>query len=259
MSGVASVSTPQHRESIATSAPRLSCQQLVIGYGGRGIAPAIDIELRTGELTVVVGRNGSGKSTWMRTMLGLLAPVSGQVRRASPSPRLTYVPQVSSIDGLLPVRARELVGWSRLRGWSFLNPLVAYGHARDVRRALERAGAEHVARREFRSLSGGEKARVLFARVLAADAELAFLDEPTAAMDLASERDAYRQIAELAHQQNLGVVLVSHTISLAAADADQVLFLDPGDRRGDAIACVGSPADVFAHPVFRRHFGDVLA
>lgn len=235
----------------------LRCERLVVGHRGRGLTPPLDLELRTGQFTLVVGRNGSGKTTWMRSMLGLHPPISGRVRPGIPAPRPSYVPQADALDELLPVRARDVVGWSRLRGWSFLRPVPPAGDREAVRRALAEAGAVDSAHQQLRHLSGGQKQRVLFARVLAGDADLFFLDEPTAAMDLGSERDAYRRLAALVRQRDIGVVVITHTIGVAAEHADQVLFLDPGEHEEGPVAAAGPPAEVFAHPMFRRHFGEV--
>jgi zinc transport system ATP-binding protein len=232
----------------------LSCQGLVVGYGGRPLLPAIDLELRRGELLLVVGRNGAGKSTWLKTLLGLLPAVSGRVVLATPAPRRAYIPQAADLDELLPVRGRDLVDWGRLRGWSFLLPFARRADRAARRRALDDAGAAGFDRRPFRDLSGGQRQRILFARILAADAELALLDEPTASMDVGAERDAYERLAALAHDRGLGVVIVTHTLSVAARHADRVLFLDAGER-DQGVAAVGTPAEIGDHPLFRRYFG----
>lgn len=235
--------------------PLLRCRDLVVGHSGRGLLPPIELALRPGELTLVVGRNGAGKSTWMKTALGLLRPVSGSVERAA-GVRQAYVPQADGIDDLLPVRAETLVSWSRLRGWSFLSPWSPAADRRAARDAL--AGEDGVAGREYRQLSGGQRQKVLLARVLAGDAGLVFLDEPTAALDIASEERAYERLARLRDERRLAVVIITHTIAAVARHADQVLFVDRCED-GRSIARAGAPAEIFAHPEFRRHFGEVQA
>src|SRR5690606_25621477 len=126
------------------------------------------------------------------------------------------------------VRAETLVSWSRLRGWSFLSPWSPAADRRAARDAL--AGEDGVAGREYRQLSGGQRQKVLLARVLAGDAGLVFLDEPTAALDIASEERAYERLARLRDERRLAVVIITHTIAAVARHADQVLF---GDRCED--------------------------
>jgi len=233
----------------------LRCEGLVIGHRGRGLLPPFDLELRAGEVLLVVGRNGAGKSTLVRTLLGLQPPVRGRVRRARPGLPMAYVPQAAGLDEIVPVRAREVAGWGRLRGWEFLRPWPRRADRGQVARALADVRADGFARQRFRELSGGQKQRVLFARALAGGAELVLLDEPTASMDMAGEAEAYQQIAALAGR-GLGVVVVTHTVGLAALHADRAVFLDRRDReRGQVVS--GPLAEVFAHPQFRHEFPGV--
>jgi zinc transport system ATP-binding protein len=249
--------TPETGEAGARGAGRevLRCDGLVIGYAGQGLLPPIDLSVRRGEVLLVTGCNGSGKSTWLRTVLGLVPPVRGHVRLGSPPPRIAYVPQTPDLDELVPLRAGEVVDWGRLRGWSFLRPWRrrADHQARD--RAMAEVGAADLARRPFRELSGGQRQRVLFARVLASEADLVLLDEPTASMDVASERDVHALLARMARERDMAVVIVTHTLHVAARYADRVVFFEPGEDDGVVVA--GAAEQVFADAHFQRHFGEV--
>jgi zinc transport system ATP-binding protein len=231
--------------------PLLRCEQLVIGHGGRPLLPPIDLRVARGSLLVVVGRNGAGKSTWLRTVLGLLPPLSGRCSLADPQLKLAYVPQAIALDPALPVRAREVVMWSRLRGLDFLRPWARASDVRACEAALAAAGALELADRRLRDLSEGERQRVYFARMLAAQADLALLDEPTAAMDGAAQRDAFERLAALAREQRMAIVVVTHALDVAAQHASQLLFLD----RDCGLALSGAPGEVLAHPAFVQHFG----
>jgi len=244
--------TPGAQEP-ASEAP-LRSERLVIGHGGRPLLPPIDAEIRRGEVLVLVGRNGAGKTTWFKTLLGLIPPVAGRVVRASPSLRLAYVPQSTSVDDLLPIRARDLVGWGRLSGWSFLQPFQARTDREACARALEAAGAADLGARFYRELSRGQKQRVLFARTLARDADVALLDEPTAAMDAVAEREAMEELRRLARERRVAVVVVSHTLSEACCHADRILFF----RRDPPEIVLGNRAHVLAHEAFRGEFGSVV-
>jgi len=226
----------------------LRCTGLEVGYRGRGLLPPLDLEIGRGRLLLILGRNGAGKSTLVRTLLGLQAPVAGEVSW-TPGTRRAYVPQSGAIDPDVPVRAAEVAGWGRLRGWSFLAPLPRRADrvARD--RAMAALGVGDLGGRKLRDLSGGQVQRVLFARMLAGETDVAFLDEPTAAMDAAGERAVYVTLRELARDRGLAVVVVTHAVSAALGASDEVLLLDPHR------VVRGSPAEVADDPAFHDLFG----
>jgi zinc transport system ATP-binding protein len=233
--------------------PLLRCERLVVGWGGRPLLPPIDFEVRPGSFAAVLGRNGSGKSTFLKTLLGLVPPISGEVRRSSPRLRAAYVPQTRELDVHLPLRVRELVAWGRLSRWGFLGPWAPRAERAAVEAALDEAGALDLADRFVRELSEGQKQRALFARVLASEAQLVLLDEPTAAMDRVAEREAIERLHRLAHERGTAVLVVTHSLSAASRLADGALFLDPD--AGEVVA--GSRCAVFAHPAFRNRFGEM--
>lgn len=239
--------THPHQEDLL-----LCCENLVIGYQGQPLLPPINLQVRRGTFLAVIGRNGSGKSTWFKTLLGLQPPVSGRVFRAGEHVKSAYVPQTSGIDSLLPVRARELVHWGRLSGWNFLKPFSTHKDRVAVDAALQSAGAGPIANRPYRELSEGQKQRALLARVLATEADLVLLDEPTAAMDAVAERETMKRLAELARAKSLAVVVVSHDLRVAAEFADQMLFVD---KEAPAVV-LGDANTVFCHPAFRHQYGD---
>jgi len=231
------------------------CRELVVGHRGHALLPPIELTVDRGEVVLVVGRNGAGKSTWLKTVLGLIPPVSGHSFLARPELRVAYVPQSAALDELLPVRAQTVVSWGRLRGWSFLRPWRS-AHDRDIcRQSIEHAHAKDFICESFSELSGGQRQRVLFARLLASEADLVFADEPTASMDVAAERAAYDQLAHLARKHGVGVVIVTHTLSMAERVADKVLFVDRGNQEDQGVAVFGRPQEVCNHPLYQRHFG----
>jgi zinc transport system ATP-binding protein len=234
-----------------TGASLLRCEGLVIGHAGRPLLPPVDLAIRAGSLTMVVGRNGAGKTTFFRTVLGLLPPVGGAIRR-EPGLRVAYVGQGLALDRTLPLRARDVVSWGRLSGWDFLrrSPAAATRIACD--RALAEAGVPELALRPFRDLSEGQKQRVLLARLLAANPQVGFLDEPTAAMDAVAEEEAIAHLAGLARERGIAIVVITHVLGLAGRFADEMIYLD---RHEGVIVC-GPPREVFANPSFRRQFGD---
>lgn len=213
--------------------------------------PAIELTLAAGQFWAVVGRNGSGKTTWLKTLLGLLPPVSGSVQSAR-DVRVSYLPQRSGLDDLYPLLAREVVSLGAERGWSFLGGLNGGRRRNQAERALAEVGAQDLAERPFRSLSEGQKQRVLFARLVAGDAEVAILDEPTSAMDRVAEREAFELIRKLQANHGMAVLVVSHYLSIVREFADRALLLDADAEQ----VVMGTPQQVFEHPAFRKRYGD---
>src|SRR6478609_1651007 len=107
----------------------LRCEHLTIGHAGRAILPPIDVSVRKGELWAVLGRNGSGKTSWLRTVVGLAPKIGGQVT-LRPGARITYLPQRGSLDEAYPVRARDVVAMGSQRGSSFFG--FGLGGTRDA-------------------------------------------------------------------------------------------------------------------------------
>jgi zinc transport system ATP-binding protein len=233
-------------------APVVRTSALRVGHGGRALLPPIDLEIRPGEFWAVIGRNGSGKTTWMRTLLGLLPPVAGKVERASRDLKLSYLPQRAALDELYPALAREVVAMGLDRGWSFVKPRPRDWKAR-VLDAMREMGVEDLAESSFRALSEGQKQRVLFARLSTSESELALLEEPTSAMDAVAEREAFELLDALRKRRGTAIVIVSHYLGLARDFADRVLLLD---RDTPAVVC-GTPEDVFSHAAFRERYGRV--
>ena len=233
----------------------LRCQQLMVGYGGQALLPPIDFALCHNELCAVVGRNGAGKTTWFRTLLGLLPPVSGAVETCTTPLPMAYIPQRVRFDPIIPLRARDVVAMGTDRGRSFLAPFESASTPRRVEQALAEMGAAALAELPFRELSEGQKQRVLMARLLASEPALAVLDEPTAAMDEVAERQTMELIDGLRRDHDMSVLIVSHHLPVVSRHADQLVFLD----RESQTVVAGTPDRVFAHPAFRARYGEAGA
>lgn len=214
--------------------------------------PALSVEIARNELWAVVGPNGAGKSTFLRTLLGLLRPVNGEVAFA-PGARLAYVPQQGALDPIFPVSVRDFV----VMGTQ--GPRGVLGRAREADRAaadaaLAEAGASELARRQLRDLSGGQRQRVLMARALARDADVVFLDEPTAALDIPSEREVLALIEKLRARRGAAVIMVTHLVEDALERADHALLLD----RDHAVALATPAAAMRATSEFQHVYGRFL-
>lgn len=233
------------------SPPLLASRRLEVGYLGQAILPPVDVEIRAGEFWAVIGRNGSGKTTWLKTMLGLMPPVKGSVEQSRADLNLSYLPQRKAIDELYPLLARDVVRMGLDRKWSFIRPWFG-GEPPEVERALDEMGVLGLANEPFRRLSEGQKQRVLFARLSVSSAHLAVLDEPTSAMDQVAEHEAFTLLDGLRKRHGLAIVIVSHYLGMVRRFADRALLLD----RDTQTALSGAPSAVFADDRFQARFSE---
>ncbi|MBU8895593.1 ABC transporter ATP-binding protein [Corallococcus sp. H22C18031201] len=212
----------------------LSMQGVVAGYGARPVLHGVDCAVRAGELWAVLGPNGTGKSTLLRSALGVGPWVRGETlllgkARTEWEPRalarrVAWVPQtVESVEGF---RGLELV----LMGRSPHLGLWGLPSARDealARAALEELGVAYLAERPGEALSGGERRMLLLARGLVQEPVLLLLDEPTAFLDVAHQVGTLARVRARV-DAGLGAVAVLHDVNLAAAFATHVMLLRDG-------------------------------
>lgn len=214
---------------------RLSARGVVCRRGDRVILDTVDIVLDRGVVTALVGPNGSGKTTLLRHLAGLEAPAAGQVALdGQPLPALTarvraqriaYLPQAAAV--YWPLLGRDLVSLGRLpHGADLARPLAAADGAA-VERAIGRVDGQALAGRAIDTLSQGERARLMLARILATEAEIVLADEPVANLDPAYALDAMTVLRAEAARGAI-VVVSLHDLGLAARFADRVIVLAGG-------------------------------
>jgi zinc transport system ATP-binding protein len=231
----------------------MACRGLAVGYGGRAILPALDFEVRTGEFWALLGNNGSGKTTLIRTLLGLLARVSGEIERA-PGTVMSYVPQRTELDPTVPTRVIDFVRSGRDRGWSFLDPLPRKDQE-STRRALQDARCADLIYEQMSHLSEGQKARAVLARALVSTPNVLFLDEPTSSVDAATERAVFELLDALRRERDLALVVVSHRSELFVDRATHAVYVD----RAGGVAVAGEFGTVTRSSVFLSRHGPLAS
>jgi iron complex transport system ATP-binding protein len=214
-------------------------RDLTIGYPDRTVGRGLDVALSTGEVLALLGPNGGGKTTLLKTLLGLLKPKAGEVRLGGKpldnysirerARVVAYVPQVHISTFAFTVETVVLMGRTA-HGSLFSRPT---GQDRAVAQAaLERFGIAALASRPYTMISGGERQLVLLARALAQEPQFIVLDEPTASLDFGNQGKVMREIRALAKSGH-GVLFTTHDPNHALRAADRAYLLREGTRIAD--------------------------
>ncbi|HTE17459.1 MAG TPA: metal ABC transporter ATP-binding protein [Armatimonadota bacterium] len=210
--------------------PLIEFRDAQLGYGCRDIILSdVNLRIGRGEFWGIVGPNGSGKTTFLRTLLGLLKPVGGAVTLSGEDGELRfgYVPQRETVDTLFPIPVHDIVLMGRYGRVGAVRRPRRADH--DIaRRCLAQVGIEHLARRDYPELSGGQRQRVLIARALATEPDVLVLDEPTHGMDLPSEHGLLELVRTLHKENQLTVVLVSHLLGSVAESSQWIAIIASG-------------------------------
>lgn len=230
-------------------------QQLHIGYGRTTVARGLSASLYRGELTCMLGANGIGKSTLLRTLASFQPPLAGDVtiegRQLAEltqkelsklcSVVLTGRPDVQNIT------AAELVGIARSPYTGFWGTLSA-NDLRIVDEALGMVGIGSLRHRKIQTLSDGECQKVMIAKALAQQTPIILLDEPTAFLDYPSKVEVLLLLKRLAHDTNKTIFLTTHDVEMALQTADRLWILD---RHGSL--SVGTPRELAASGSIGRY------
>lgn len=223
---------------------------LTVRQGGRTALEGANLTARPGEMLGVLGPNGSGKTTLLRAGLGLLKAEAGALRLSGKPVAGLSEAERARLAGYLPQERR--VGWNLASleiaalGAPDLPPAKARAIAAE---ALHRVGLAGFEQRGVLDMSGGERARVLLARLLTTRAPLLIADEPAAGLDPEAQfltLDLLRQEAA----RGAAVVVTLHDLTLAARGCDRLLVLHAGK-----VAAEGAPAEALSPPILREVFG----
>lgn len=232
----------------------LEIRNLRAGYPGNPVLENIRLTIPDGQVTVIIGPNGCGKSTLFKAIAGIL-PASGDVRLDGASlsgltsqklaQKIAYLPQSRQVP---EITARRLVLHGR---FPYLHYPRRY-REEDIRmaqNAMEQMGISHLADRPLSTLSGGQRQKVYIAMALAQDTPVILLDEPTAWLDIAHQLQLMKQAKQLA-QSGKTVVLVLHDLTLALECADYLVVLSEGN-----VVCQGDEETVFSSGCLEAVFG----
>jgi iron complex transport system ATP-binding protein len=240
---------------------KITAKQLSIGYQHNAketiVASGLDCSLCGGEFVCLLGPNGAGKSTLIRTLAGMQKPLAGEIRLSgktmsdiTPRERARAVSVVLTevmSSGVMDAYSLVSLGRHPYSGW--FGGLTGQDRER-IDWSIDAVGARPLANRQVSELSDGERQKISIARALAQEAKLMLLDEPTAYLDLPRRVELMSILRNLAHQENLALLLSTHDLDLALRFADRVWLMTPEGNllqaAPEALALNGQFAEVFA-------------
>lgn len=222
-------------------------KNLCFSYGQREILKQLNVDIKKGKFTGILGPNGCGKSTFLKNILGYLTPTSGEVyfnensthilEKKEKAKIVSLVPQKSSLMTDMSVKDFVLMG--RLPHLKSSWAGYTYEDKKKVDDNLEFLGLNRFSERVAVSLSGGEFQRVLLARALTQDPKILLLDEPTSALDLNHAVELLNKVRSLVIEKSLTGVAVLHDLNLAAMFCDELIMMKDGK-----IKFQGTPGEV---------------
>ncbi len=246
-------------------------ENLTVYYNRTPALNDVCLDVADGEFLGIIGPNGGGKSTLLKTILGLIPVDSGTIKiygedAKSRKISIGYVPQFASLDKRFPITVLEVVLTGTLK--TGLTPFHHYTQddKKCAMETLEQVGIAELSDRQVSALSGGEFQRMLIARALAVQPKLLLLDEPTASVDAASREQIYELLSQL--NQKMTIILVTHDLlavssqihRLACLNGKLVYHGEPELNQDVVNHLYGCPVDLIAHGVphrvLKEHEGD---
>lgn len=236
---------------------RLQTQQLYIGYGDTLIVKNLNLRIPTGKITALVGANGSGKSTILKTMARIMKPKAGAVLLDGKAIHSQSTKEVAKQLAILPqnptapegLTVFELVGYGRFPHQKGFGSLT--GEDREIIRwAIQVTGLEPFADQPVDQLSGGQRQRAWIAMALAQQTDILFLDEPTTYLDMAHQLEILQLLQHLNEAEKRTIVMVVHDLNHATRYAHHMVAIKAG-----TVVSEGSPQEVVTRDMLREVFG----
>ena len=201
----------------------IKCKDLSVGYDGNIVSQGINFNLEAGNYLCIVGENGAGKSTLMKTLLGLIPKLSGEIEYGEDLSKsdIGYLPQQTLLQKDFPASVREIVLSGHIGKGSLHYSRIQKQIARE---SMEYMSISNLANKCYMDLSGGQKQRVLLARALCATSKLILLDEPVTGLDPKVTTDFYNLVKKL-NDDGISIIMVSHDIDSSIKYASHILHI----------------------------------
>ncbi|UKS31342.1 ABC transporter ATP-binding protein [Paenibacillus sp. HWE-109] len=235
---------------------RLVADRLNISYGEHLIVENLNLSIPTGKITALVGANGSGKSTILKSMARIMKPQQGTVLLDGKSIHSQSTKEVAKQLAILPqnpiapegLTVSELVGYGRFPHQRAMGSLSKEDN-QVIHWAIEVTGLMQFADRPVDQLSGGQRQRAWIAMALAQQTDLLFLDEPTTFLDMAHQLEVLKLLEKLNREQGRTIIMVVHDLNHATRYAQHVVAIQAGK-----VMCEGTPAEVVTSETLRTIF-----
>jgi zinc/manganese transport system ATP-binding protein len=230
--------------------PAIVARDLAAGYGGHVVWKHASFSIEPGSFTAILGPNGGGKSTLIRTILGLLSPSQGQLDVLGEKPRrgnplIGYIPQRSTFDPELSIRGIDFVNLG-LDGHRWGVRLPGADKARASAASIRSVGAESYANRPIGLLSGGEQQRLQLAQALVGNPRLLLMDEPLSQLDVRNQSLIVQLIGDIKRARELTVLLIAHDVNPLLPHIDHVLYVAHGN------VAMGKPEEIITSESLTR-------
>lgn len=204
------------------------CKGVTLGYENKVVAKNLNFKIDQGDYLCVVGENGTGKSTLIKTLLGLIKPLNGEVIanvQGKNHKGVGYLPQQTQAQKDFPASVWEVV-LSGVLNNDHRCPFYNKKDKAEAEKNMEKLNILDLKKRCYRELSGGQQQRVLLARTLCATDSVLILDEPVTGLDPAASMEFYETIKDLNKKENVTIIMVSHDIKNALNYATHILHLE---------------------------------
>ena len=203
----------------------ITARDVSLGYEGTVVTEGLNFQVNKGDYLCIAGENGAGKTTLMKAMLGLLAPVRGEILYGDgmQKNRIGYLPQHTAVQKDFPASVWEIVMSGNLSKCGF-RPFYKKTEMRTAKEKMENMAVWDLRNKSYRNLSGGQQQRVLLARALCAATDVLLLDEPVSGLDPKVTADLYELIRDL-NRQGITIIMISHDITAAVKYADHILHI----------------------------------
>lgn len=217
----------------------IEAKNISVIYHNKTVLDNISLTIKNNDLITIIGPNGAGKSTLIKCLLEIIKPNSGEIKQAK-NLTIGYVPQHINIDKSLPIRVADFIALNKK------------SNNKDIHNICKEIGILDLLNKNFATLSGGERQKVLLARSMLGNPQLLILDEATSGMDISGQIEFYALVEKLWQKYKVAVVMVSHDLHMVMAKSKKVICLF------HHICCSGTPTTVVNNPEFKHIFGDNL-
>lgn len=205
---------------------QLTCKKLTIAYEKVNVVEDFDMEVEAGDYVSIIGENGTGKSSLLKGILGIIPIRKGEVIFGDDLKRnnIGYLSQQSSLQADFPASCFEVVlsGFLTKKG---ILPIYQKKYKRQALENMDKLGVKELAETSFQELSGGQRQRVLLARALCATDKIIFLDEPITGLDPIACRDFYNIIEKLNKEMGITIIMITHDVENALKYSNKVLHM----------------------------------